>query len=73
VINYLLTVDGFIDRAESKRRLSALHWEIAKEFLPALLRYALPGYHPLKEKEPEGYAEWMQDHAYDTGIARGIA
>jgi len=72
VVNYLLTVDGFIDQPESRKRRRALRKEILQEFVPAMARYLMPGHHPSQEREPEGYAEWMREHAYDT-TTRGLA
>ncbi|MEY4582247.1 MAG: hypothetical protein RL701_6950 [Pseudomonadota bacterium] len=73
IITYMLTVDGYASLRDSKKRRNAMRAEILKELAPAFVRYLMPGYHPSKEAEPAGYAEWMREHAYDIGAERGIA
>jgi predicted metal-dependent hydrolase len=73
VATYLLTADGYADNRESQLRRKKLRREIMLELAPAALRYITPGYHPLKERVPEGYPQWMREHAYDVGPVRGVA
>lgn len=74
VVTYMLQVDGYLDKKESQSRRRRLRVEILTELAPAAIRYLMPGYHPSKEREPEGYKEWLRDHAYDVATTtRGVA
>jgi len=73
VVTYMLQVDGLADQPESRARRRKVRRDILTELAPAAARYLLPGYHPSKEAEPAGYAQWRRDHAYDIGPARGAA
>jgi predicted metal-dependent hydrolase len=63
-ISYMLEVDGYRGLSSTWRRLQVRSL-IAKDMVPAVIRYALPGYHPSKEHAPEGYNAWLRAHPAD--------
>jgi predicted metal-dependent hydrolase len=60
VVSYMLEVDGYAGRVDSRLRRAKVRAETAGELLPALARYLMPGYHPSKDADPAGLAEWHQ-------------
>lgn len=68
-VNYMLQVDGYAGRWDSRLRRLKVRLSYATELLPAMLRYLVPSYHPTQEREPEGFALWLRDHAANEGSA----
>jgi hypothetical protein len=62
VVTYMLEVDGYAKRLDSRGRRLRLRMGLVSELLPAARRYLTPGYHPSKDPEPRGFAEWLRAH-----------
>jgi uncharacterized protein len=58
VVTYMLGVDGYAGRLDSRARRLALRLRFVKELLPAIVRYLAPGYHPSKDAEPIEAVSW---------------
>jgi predicted metal-dependent hydrolase len=67
IATYMLEVDGYAGRLDSKLRRARLRAEIATHLVPAAARYLMPHHQPSQEQEPTGYAKWQEAHA--TAIA----
>jgi predicted metal-dependent hydrolase len=65
VVSYMLEVDGFAGKWDSRSRRLKLRLETLAELAPAAMRYLAPGYHPSKDPEPTAYKEWRL--RYDGG------
>jgi predicted metal-dependent hydrolase len=65
VVSYMLEVDGYAGRLDSRLRRAKVRAEVAAELVPTLVRYLMPGYHPSKDADPSGLAEWHR--AYQSG------
>jgi uncharacterized protein len=63
VIRYMLEVDGYGHKLDSRLRRLRLQALLARQLTPALLRYLAPGHHPALEPEPEGYLRWQAQAA----------
>lgn len=59
-VSYMLEVDGYAKRLDSRARRLRLRMSFVGELLPAMLRYVMPGYHPSQEREPVGYRSWLE-------------
>jgi uncharacterized protein len=59
---YMLEVDGYAGKLDSKARRLKLRFETGAQIIPVFFRYLLPSYDPSKDPEPRGYAEWRRDH-----------
>jgi predicted metal-dependent hydrolase len=59
VISYMLEVDGYAHKLDSRLRRLRLQALLAKQLTPALLRYLAPGHDPAREPEPAGYLRWQ--------------
>jgi predicted metal-dependent hydrolase len=62
VVTYMLGVDGYAGRLDSKLRRFRLRIDFVSELFPVALHYLAPGYHPSREKEPEAFASWLAAH-----------
>jgi predicted metal-dependent hydrolase len=62
VVTYMLEVDGYAKRLDSRARRLRLRMGLVSELMPAAARYLTPNYHPSQEAEPRGYAEWLRAH-----------
>lgn len=69
VVTYMLEVDGYAKRVDSRGRRLRLRMRLVSELLPAAGRYMTPGYHPSKDAEPRGFAEWLRAHEEGGGLA----
>lgn len=67
VATYMLEVDSYAGRIDSKLRRTRLRAEIAAHLVPAAARYLMPGHHPSQEHEPQGFGQWLEAH--DAGVA----
>jgi len=63
VVSYMLEVDGYAGRPESRRRRVRVRLMFAREVLPAFVRYLKPNFHPSQELEPIAYQEWRAEHS----------
>lgn len=63
-VTYMLEVDGYAKRLDSRGRRLRLRMELVSELLPAAGRYLTPGYHPSRDAEPRGFAEWLGAHRH---------
>jgi len=63
VVTYMLEVDGYAGRLDSRARRLALRVLFVVELLPAIVRYLSPGYHPSKDAEPTQAVAWRLAHA----------
>ena len=63
-VTYMLEVDGYARRLDSRGRRLRLRMGLVSELLPAAGRYLTPGYHPSKDAEPRGFAEWLGAHEH---------
>jgi predicted metal-dependent hydrolase len=62
VVTYMLEVDGYAKRLDSRGRRLRLRIGLISELLPAAGRYLTPGYNPSNDAEPRGFAEWLRAH-----------
>jgi predicted metal-dependent hydrolase len=63
VVTYMLDVDGYGARLDSRARRLALRAELGVQLGAAMVRYLAPGYHPSKIAEPKGASAWRLDYA----------
>jgi predicted metal-dependent hydrolase len=70
VVSYMLEVDGYAGRMDSRRRRLKVRLDCVAELLPTLVRYLAPGYHPSHDKEPNELEEWRRVY---NGGASGAA
>jgi predicted metal-dependent hydrolase len=68
-VTYMLEVDGYAKRWDSRLRRLGVRLDAASTLLPSMLRYLMPSYHPCQEREPEGFARWVRDHPQREGSA----
>lgn len=59
VVTYMLEVDGYARRFDSKARRLKLRLQFSLELLPAVQRYLMPGYNPAQDPSPPEFAEWL--------------
>lgn len=59
-VTYMLEVDGYAHKLDSKARRLRLRLRFVAELVPAMLRYLSPGYHPSQEREPAGFSLWVR-------------
>jgi hypothetical protein len=71
VVTYMLEVDGYAGRLDSRGRRLRLRMNLMTELLPAAGRYLTPGHHPSQDAPPDGYDQWLRAHAQHgaTGTA----
>jgi predicted metal-dependent hydrolase len=63
VATYLLEIDGYAGRLDCRARRVLLSMQFLLEVaLPAVIRYARPGFHPLQQPEPAAVARWRREH-----------
>ena len=62
VVSYMLEVDGYAGRWDSRARRLQLRLQFIRELTPAIVRFLAPGYHPSKEREPPRAAAWRAAH-----------
>jgi uncharacterized protein len=67
-VTYMLEVDGYGGRLDSRMRRARLRLQLARELLITIVRYLAPGYHPSKDAEPREAVEWRRD--YERRAAR---
>jgi predicted metal-dependent hydrolase len=63
VVSYMLEVDGFGSRLDSRARRLALRAELGGQLAAAMVRYLAPGHHPSKTGEPQGATAWRLEYA----------
>jgi hypothetical protein len=63
VVTYMLEVDGYAGRFDSRIRRLRVRADCMAELVPAFARYLTPGYNPSHDDEPPELAEWRR--AYD--------
>jgi uncharacterized protein len=59
VVTYMLQVDGYAGRFDSKARRLKLRLQFSLELLPAVRRYLTPGYNPAQDPTPAGFEAWQ--------------
>ena len=64
VVTYMLEVDGYASRLDSKARRLKLRLQFSLELLPAVRRYLTPGYNPMHDPSPPEFAEWQSRHEH---------
>jgi predicted metal-dependent hydrolase len=69
VVTYMLQVDGYAARFDSKARRLKLRLQFSLELLPAVTRYLTPGYNPVQDPSPPGFAEWQRRSEQVSSIA----
>jgi predicted metal-dependent hydrolase len=62
VVTYMLEVDGYAKRLDSRGRRLRLRMSFVSELMPAAARYLTPAYNPANDAEPLGFAEWLRTH-----------
>ena len=62
VVSYMLEVDGYAKKTDSRARRLGLRAQLGAELAPVTVRYLMPGYHPTKDPEPPGFADWIRAH-----------
>lgn len=62
VVTYMLEVDGYGGRFDSRARRLAIRAELGGQLAAAVVRYLAPGHHPSKIREPQGVAAWRLDY-----------
>ena len=72
VVTYMLEVDGYAGRLDSRLRRLKVRIDVVTELLPALVRYLMPGYHPSRDEEPPEFGDWLRDQG-SHGLAPAIA
>lgn len=70
MLHYMLEVDGLWSQRESKRRLGKVRRALGFEFLPRLLGYFRPGYHPSHYPDPEVMLRWIDRYAAGDDLRR---
>jgi predicted metal-dependent hydrolase len=68
VVSYMLEVDGYAKRLDSRARRLMVRLETIVELGPVMFHYLAPGYHPSKEAEPPEFAAWLHRQ---EGVANG--
>jgi predicted metal-dependent hydrolase len=68
VVTYMLEVDGYASRFDSKARRLKLRLQFALELLPAVRRYLTPGYNPVHDRSPPEFAEWQSRFGHVTAV-----
>jgi predicted metal-dependent hydrolase len=66
-VTYMLEVDGYAKRWDSRLRRLGVRLSAAHALLPAMLRYIKPSYHPSQEREPAAFAQWLREHPPSAG------
>ncbi|HTB71744.1 MAG TPA: metal-dependent hydrolase [Polyangiaceae bacterium] len=61
-VTYMLEVDGYRGRLDSRMRRARIRLRVAGELLSTIVRYLAPGYHPSKDAEPREAIEWRRDY-----------
>jgi predicted metal-dependent hydrolase len=61
-VAYMLEVDGYTKRWDSRVRRLGVRFDSAANLLPAVIRYLIPGYHPAQDREPAGFASWQREN-----------
>jgi predicted metal-dependent hydrolase len=59
-VTYMLDVDGFSGRIDSRARRLRLRLSFVRELAPAIMRFLSPGYHPSKDREPDAAVLWRE-------------
>jgi uncharacterized protein len=62
VVSYMLEVDGYAGRWDSRARRLWLRLTFVRELMPAILRHLTPGCHPSKDREPASAEAWRAAH-----------
>lgn len=70
-VTYMLEVDGYAHKLDSKARRLRLRLSFVAELLPAMLRYLAPGYHPSQEREPAAFPAWVRANTPQVAHAAG--
>jgi predicted metal-dependent hydrolase len=73
VVSYMLQVDGYAGRFDSRLRRAKVRAEVAAELLPTMVRYLMPGYHPSKDADPAGVADWHRAYQGSAPLAANAA
>jgi predicted metal-dependent hydrolase len=61
-VAYMLEVDGYTKKWDSRARRLGVRLDSAVNLLPAVVRYLMPGYHPMQDREPVGFAHWHREN-----------
>lgn len=69
VVTYLLEVDGYHRRWDSKLRRLVFRVRFLTELGPMLARYLRPGYHPSQDPVPPGYAAWLERYSKSESLS----
>jgi len=69
VVTYMLEVDGYSARLDSKARRLKLRLQFSLELLPAVRRYLMPGYNPAHDRSPPQLAEWLSQPEHMVAAA----
>jgi predicted metal-dependent hydrolase len=62
-VTYMLEVDGYAKRWDSRARRLGVRLSAASDVLPAMFRYMMPNYNPANDHEPAGFARWLETQA----------
>jgi predicted metal-dependent hydrolase len=73
VVTYMLEVDGYGARLDSRARRLALRAALGAQLGAAMVRYLLPGHHPSKIGEPKGATAWRLEYAKGSAVRRAPA
>jgi predicted metal-dependent hydrolase len=73
VVTYMLEVDGYGARIDSRARRLALRAELGLQLGRAMWRYLAPGHHPSKIDEPKRAAAWRAEYANGAAAERARA
>jgi uncharacterized protein len=66
-VTYMLEVDGYARRWDSRARRLGVRLSAAGDLVPAALRYVMPAYHPSHDREPRGFAGWVRTNTPQHG------
>lgn len=69
VVTYMLEVDGYAARFDSKARRLKLRVQFALELLPTVRRYLTPGYNPVQDRSPPEFAQWQSRSEHMSAVA----
>ncbi|HEX3594622.1 MAG TPA: metal-dependent hydrolase [Polyangiaceae bacterium] len=72
VVTYMLEIDGYAGRLDSRLRRLRVRADCVAELVPAFMRYLTPGYHPSKDGEPRELEEWRSAYDGKTGSAASM-
>jgi uncharacterized protein len=68
VVTYMLEVDGYAGRWDSRARRFRLRLSFVRQMFVCVVRFMVPGYHPSSDKDPLSAKTWRA--AYDASPGR---